>query len=63
VFELERLGLKRDVVIIAVCTCPEDSTSERVVREFRRAGWPNARALRDGWNSWKLALLPVVRKG
>jgi 3-mercaptopyruvate sulfurtransferase SseA len=60
--ELSRRGIGHDTLIVAICACPEDETSERVVRDLRGAGWSNARALRNGWNSWKQAQLPVVPK-
>jgi rhodanese-related sulfurtransferase len=60
--ELEGRGIAHETPIVAICACPEDATSERVVRELRRSGWPNARALRDGWSSWKRVSLPVVPK-
>jgi rhodanese-related sulfurtransferase len=30
-----------------------------VVRELRKAGWKNARALVGGWDAWQAAGLPV----
>jgi len=33
-----------------------------VVRELRRAGWSNARALVGGWAAWQKAGLPVEPK-
>jgi rhodanese-related sulfurtransferase len=60
--EMRRLGVFPETPIIAVCACPEDETAVRVVRDLRQMGWRQARALRDGWESWKKAALPVVQK-
>jgi len=37
----------------------DEATSTRVVRDLRRAGWGNARALVGGWTGWLDAGLPV----
>ncbi len=34
-----------------------------MARELQAAGWPNARALRGGWEAWQAAGLPVAPKG
>jgi 3-mercaptopyruvate sulfurtransferase SseA len=60
--EMRRLGIAQETPIIAVCACPDDETAVRVIRDLRQMGWPRARALRDGWESWKKAALPVLKK-
>ncbi|HVV46055.1 MAG TPA: cation:proton antiporter [Bryobacteraceae bacterium] len=60
--EIRRSGKNPETVVIAFCACPEDSTAVRVVQVLRRAGWVNARALRNGWESWKKAQLPLAPK-
>jgi sodium/hydrogen antiporter len=57
-----RLGISKDAVIAVVCACPNDSTSERVAGELRKAGWTHARALRGGWNAWVEEKMPVVKQ-
>jgi NhaP-type Na+/H+ or K+/H+ antiporter len=62
VSEMKRSGKDPGTIVIAFCACPEDSTAIRVVQMLRRAGWVNARALRDGWESWTKAQLPLEPK-
>jgi 3-mercaptopyruvate sulfurtransferase SseA len=59
---MKRSGKDPGTIVIAFCACPEDSTAIRVVQMLRRAGWVNARALRDGWESWTKAQLPLEPK-
>jgi 3-mercaptopyruvate sulfurtransferase SseA len=40
----------------------DEATSTRAVRELRKAGWPNARALVGGWQAWQEEGLPVEPK-
>jgi 3-mercaptopyruvate sulfurtransferase SseA len=40
----------------------DEATSTRAVRELRKAGWPNARALLGGWQAWQDEGLPVETK-
>lgn len=60
--EMKQSGKNPGTIVIAFCACPEDSTAVRVVQMLRRAGWMNARALRDGWESWTKAQLPMEPK-
>ena len=51
-----------DQLIVAYCTSPEETTSERVSHTLRRRGWKNVRILKGGLGGWTNARLPVEAK-
>jgi NhaP-type Na+/H+ or K+/H+ antiporter/rhodanese-related sulfurtransferase len=57
--QAEKLKLDHNAWIIVYCACPHDESSIRITRELQAAGWPKARALKDGWAAWQEAGLPV----
>jgi NhaP-type Na+/H+ or K+/H+ antiporter/rhodanese-related sulfurtransferase len=59
VSQAEKLKLDRGAWIIVYCACPHDESSIRIARELQAAGWPKARALKEGWVAWQEAGLPV----
>ncbi|BDI30178.1 hypothetical protein CCAX7_22290 [Capsulimonas corticalis] len=57
-----KAGIPKDAWVILFCACPDDKTSVYTAGEMRRAGWTHAYALRDGWDAWQAAGLPVAAK-
>jgi NhaP-type Na+/H+ or K+/H+ antiporter/rhodanese-related sulfurtransferase len=55
-------GLPVDDWLVLYCTCPNEETSLRAVRELQRGGWHRARALVGGFDAWKEAGLGVEAK-
>ncbi|MEO7717634.1 MAG: cation:proton antiporter [Capsulimonas sp.] len=57
-----KTGIPKDAWIILFCACPDDKTSVYTAGEMRKAGWTRTYALRDGWDAWREAGLPVTAK-
>ena len=57
-----KAGVPKDAWVILFCACPDDKTSVYTAGEMRKAGWPRTYALRDGWDAWQAAGLPVTAK-
>jgi NhaP-type Na+/H+ or K+/H+ antiporter/rhodanese-related sulfurtransferase len=60
--DARRLALPKDAWLIAFCTCEGDSTAIRIASDLTRAGYPRARALKDGWDAAIAAGWPMERR-
>lgn len=53
--------IDRDTTVIAYCTCPNEESSEKVVRYLTSLGY-RAFALRGGFDAWVAAEYPLQHK-
>ena len=53
--------IQRTATVVAYCTCPDEESSSRVVRHFRKKGY-RAFALRGGFDAWAAAEYPLEEK-
>jgi rhodanese-related sulfurtransferase len=59
-FKAREDSIDHDREVIFYCDCPNDELSDKLAKEYRQAGFQNAKSLEGGVEAWKKAGFGVI---